>query len=85
MWSEAGCLSVTRAFQFSWSGILRFLNEEVMSAQIDRVKGKAGALRAGPFFSLAGPLDPIARLLYPSHSHLLAYLVAFRQSKKDLG
>ena len=49
MRSEAGCLSVPRGFQFSGAGILRFLNEEVMSAQIDRVKGKAGALKAGPF------------------------------------
>ena len=56
MRSEAGCLSVPRAFQFSWARSKRFLKEEVMSAQIDRVKGKAGALKAGPVFSLIDAL-----------------------------
>ena len=34
---------------------LRFLNGEVMSSQIDRVKGKASALKAGPFLVWQAP------------------------------
>ena len=48
-----GLQSGAQSFSIQLGRDFVILNEEVMSAQIDHAKGKAAALKAGAFFSLA--------------------------------
>ena len=53
-----------------------------MNSQIHRVKGKAGSLKVGPFFSFVGPLSATRNPLYVTVEEIIFILLGNPQDQQ---